>query len=150
MPGLPGPGRPHRLVSAVSTIPLPWPRPPLAQNDRRHWRQQHRDFQTAKDEACWAIRAARPTPLESAEVVLHYRVKDRIRRDADGPAPTLKVVLDALVAEHVIPDDSWTHIPRVTIQIHPPQPGQPPRMWLTLTPITEPPTGGSLAPQETP
>lgn len=133
----------------MSVIPLPWRKPPLAQNDRRHWRQQHRDFQTAKDEACWAIRAARPTTHERAEVVLHYRVKDRIRRDADGPAPTLKVVLDALVAEHIIPDDSWNHVPRVAIHIHPPAPGQPPAMWLTLT-DTEPPTGGSSASQETP
>jgi Holliday junction resolvase RusA-like endonuclease len=121
----------------IVTVPLPWRKPPLAQNDRRHWRQQHRDFQAAKDEAQWAIRAARPGRIDGAEVVLHYRVPDRRRRDADGPAPTLKAVLDALVAEQVIPDDSWTHVPRVAVQIHPPTPGQRPGMWLTLTRLEE-------------
>lgn len=135
---------------ATRLVPLPWRKPPLAQNDRRHWRQQHRDFQTAKDEAQWAIRAAGPGRTDGVEVVLHYRVPDRRRRDADGPAPTLKAVLDALVAEQVIPDDSWTHVPRIAVQMHPPTPGQPPAMWLTLTPITEPPTGGSSASQELP
>lgn len=132
------------------SVTLPWPRPPLTQNDRRHWRQQHRDFQAAKDEARWAIRAARLPQIERAEIVLHYRVPDRRRRDADGPAPTLKAVLDALVAEQVIPDDAWTNVPRIAVQIHPPAPGQPGLMWLTLQPLTDPATAGSSASQETP
>jgi len=137
------------MTSSDLTISLPWLRPPLAQNDRRHWRQQHRDFQTAKDQARWAIRAARPPKLDGVEIVLHYRVADHRRRDADGPAPTLKAVLDALVAENVIPDDSWNHVPRIAVQIHPPTPGTPPAMWLTLTTI-KPPTGGSSVSQEHP
>lgn len=95
-------------------------------------------------------RAARHHHRPRREIVLHYRVPDRRRRDADGPAPTLKAVLDALVDEHVIPDDSWTHVPRIAVQIHPPDPAQPPAMWLTIQTLTEPPTGGSTASQETP
>jgi Holliday junction resolvase RusA-like endonuclease len=113
-------------------VQLPWVKPPLAQNDRRHWRQQHRDFQAAKEQAQWAIRAARLPTVQRAEITLHYRVPDRRRRDADGPAPTLKAVLDALVAEHVLPDDSSDHVPRVAIEIHPPEPGQPPGLWLSI------------------
>lgn len=116
------------------TIPLSWPKPPLVQNDRRHWTAQARAFAQAKDEARWAIRAAKVTPIVGAEVTLHYRLPDKRRRDADGPAPTLKVVLDALVAEGVLTDDSWVEVPSCRIQIHPP--GGHAAMWVELTNVT--------------
>lgn len=116
----------------MTTIPLPFAKPPLAQNDRRAWIAQWRDFQTAKEQARWAIRAARVAPVERAEVTLHYRVPDMRRRDADGPAPTMKVCLDALVDEGVIKDDSFIYIPRTSIEIHPPIKGKPPAMWLEI------------------
>lgn len=116
-------------------IPLPFAKPPLAQNERRIWQQQHRDFQAAKEQARWAIRAAKVTPVERAEVTLHYRVPDMRRRDADGPAPTMKVCLDALVDEGVLRDDSFVYIPRTSIEIHAPIKGEPPAMWLSIEPL---------------
>ena len=77
------------------------------------------------------VRAAKPAAVIGAEVTLHFRPKDKRRRDADGLAPTLKVVLDALVTEGVLPDDSWVHVPAATCRIHPPN-GEPAAMWLTL------------------
>lgn len=115
-------------------IQLPWQKPPLAQNDRQHHMVKAKAFAAAKDDARWAIRAARVAPIVGAVVTLHYRVPDKRRRDADGPAPTLKAVLDALVAEGVLPDDSWVCVPSCAVVIHPPQ--GPPAMWLALTDIT--------------
>lgn len=131
------------------TIRLPWLRPPLSQNDRdERTRGGARKIADAKVMARWAVRAARVTPVDRAEVTLHYRVPDRRRRDADNLAVVLKVCQDALVAEGVLPDDSWTHIPAATCRIHPPD--GPPALWLTLTPITDPATAGSSASQENP
>jgi crossover junction endodeoxyribonuclease RusA len=131
------------------TIRLPWPKPPLSQNDRdERTRGGARKIADAKAEARWAVRAGRVTPVDRAEVTLHYRVPDRRRRDADNLAVVLKVCQDALVLEGVLADDSWTHIPAATCRIHPPD--GPPAMWLTLTPINEPPTGGSSVSRDTP
>jgi len=134
-------------------IALPWTAPPLAQNDRQHWRAKAESFARAKSEARWAIRAAHVDPMERAIVTLHYRVPDRRVRDADGPAPTLKAVLDALVAEAVIPADDWQHVPRISIQMHPPQPSMPPALWITLAALptqSRPARGGSSHSKDTP
>lgn len=117
-------------------IPLPWTSPPLMQNDRQHWATKARAFGSAKNEARWAIRAARVKPIVGAEVQLHYRVPDRRVRDTDGPAPTLKACLDALVAEGVLPDDSWVCVPASGIRFHPPVKGVGPALWIELTKIT--------------
>ena len=136
-------------VTDPVSIPLPWPKPPLSQNDRdERKRGGARKIANAKDQARWAVRAARVQPLAGAEVTLHYRVPDRRRRDADNLAVVLKVCQDALVLEGVLPDDSWVHVPAATCRIHPPD--GPPALWLTLTTITEPPTGGSFVSQENP
>lgn len=113
-----------------------WDKPPLRANDRRTWQVQHRVRAKAMEEARWAIRAARLTPVAGAEIELHYRVPDRRRRDSDGPEPTKKVVIDALVAEGVLPDDSFLEVPRSSVVIHPPN-GQPASIWVELTNVEE-------------
>lgn len=119
-------------------IPLPWPKPPLSQNDRdERKRGGARKIADAKRDACHAIRAADIRPIVGAVVTLHYRVADRIRRDADNLAVVLKVCQDALVLEGVLPRDDWVHVPHSGQRIHPPEPGQPSALWLELTDITD-------------
>lgn len=123
-------------MSAVE-IPLPWVKPPLSQNDRNDRRTGGaRKIAEAKAQAQWAIKAARVTPITGAVVVLHWLIPNKIRRDCDNLGPTLKVCQDALVAEGVLPDDSWQHVPRSGHEIHPPT-GEPARMWLELDVATE-------------
>lgn len=122
----------------VLTIPLPWPKPPLSQNDRdERNRGGARKIATAKAEARMAIRSARVRPIVGCEITLHYRVPDRRRRDADNLAVLLKVCQDALVDEGVIPRDDWVCVPHSGQTIHPPQPGQPSALWLELLVLTE-------------
>ena len=122
-------------VSTIS-IPLPWERPPLTGNRTRgNPYARANEVRQAKDAAQWAIRACRVRAIVGAEVTLHYRPKTRQRRDADGLFPTLKVVQDALVAEGVLPDDSWVCVPSATCRIH--EPDGEPRMWVELTVIRE-------------
>lgn len=125
-------------MMATLTITLPWPKPPLTGNRTRgNPYARANEVKTAKQQAAVAIRAARPPQLHGASVTLVLRLADRRRRDADGLAPTLKVCLDALVAERVLPDDSWTYVPSVTCRIYPPMTDQPAEMWLELSEIQE-------------
>jgi crossover junction endodeoxyribonuclease RusA len=89
-----------------------------------------------KAEAGWAIRAADVTPIVGANITLHYRPKDRRRRDADGLFPVLKCVTDALVDQGVIPEDSWVTVPRAACHIHAPS-SEGPAMWVELSEVTE-------------
>lgn len=125
----------------MTTIPLVWTAPPITKNDTRrhgnHHAMRHK-WANALGEARWAIRAARPEPLEHAVVTLHWRQPDRRRRDGDGAAPTLSACLDALVLEEVLPDDSWQHVLHSGVTCHPPVAGQPAAMWLTVDEPEEP------------
>lgn len=114
----------------MTTVDLPWKRPPLTGNDRGHTRFS--PFRRVKAEALVMIRAAHLDPIGAACVTLHWRIPDRRRRDADNLGPTLKACQDALVEAGVLPDDSWQHVPAATCRIHPPD-GTPARMWLELT-----------------
>jgi crossover junction endodeoxyribonuclease RusA len=117
----------------VTTIPLPWSKPPLTGNRTRgNPYARAAEVKNSKLEAEAAINLANPAPMAGAEITLHFRPKDRRRRDADGLFPTLKVCQDALVAEGVLVEDSWVTIPAATCRIHPPN-GQPAAMWLELT-----------------
>ena len=119
----------------MTTIPLPWTAPPLTQNGLR--RMHHMAEAAAKRNALLVarvtIRAARVPFMSGANVILHWRMPDRRRRDGDGAAPTLKVCLDALVAEGVLHDDSWVEVPHSGVTAHAPKPGHPGAMWLELT-----------------
>lgn len=117
------------------TIPLPWLRPPLRANDRRSWQAQHRARAEVLDAARYAVRAARITPIVGANVALHWRPANNRRQDADGMFPTLKVSVDAVVLEGVLPDDCWVNVPAMTCRIH--EPDGEPRIWLELTPPPE-------------
>jgi crossover junction endodeoxyribonuclease RusA len=117
----------------MTIIPLPWSKPPLTGNRTRgNPYARAKEVDMAKGDAILAVVRADIAPVVGANVTLHFRPKDKRRRDADGLFPTLKVCLDALVAEGVLPDDSWVHVPAATCRIHPPN-GQPAAMWLTLT-----------------
>ena len=128
--------RRHACVAAAGeTFALPWSLPPLTQNQlrRMHHHAEAKAKAQAKSEARWAIRAARLAPRGGANVVLHWRMPDNRRRDGDGAAPTLKVILDALVAEGVLYDDSWVEVPHSGVTCHPPLPKMPGSLWVELT-----------------
>ena len=128
-------------------IDLPWTKPPLTGNRTRgNPHARAKEVREAYWEARTAVEDAKVTPIVGAEVTLHFRPKDKRRRDADGMFPTLKVCQDALVHDGVLPDDSWVHVPSATCRIHPPN-GQPAALWLELsdlTPFKETPHDDSL------
>lgn len=115
-------------------VPLPWSRPPLTLNPSLRAENPHAKaskVRAAKAEAVAAIEAANVPAMAGAIVMLHYRVPDRRRRDADNLAATLKVCQDALVTAGVLVEDSWVTVPHSGQRIHPPT-NEGPAMWLTL------------------
>jgi hypothetical protein len=121
----------------VTVIPLPWSKPPLTGNRTRgNPYARANEVADTKGQAIVAIARVARRPLVGAEVSLVFRPNDRRRRDADGMFPTLKVCLDALVLQGVLPDDSWVHVPAATCRIDTPVAGVPAAMWLELTNIT--------------
>lgn len=123
----------------TQTVTLPWDTPPLTKNNvrRMHWQQEARARRPVVEAARWAVRAARLTPVDAANVVLHWRVPTRRRRDGDGADPTKAACIDALVLEGVLPDDSWAHIPHSGITVHPPAAGEPGALWLEVTEVSD-------------
>jgi crossover junction endodeoxyribonuclease RusA len=119
----------------MTTIPLPWERPPITLNPGLRSSSPYvkaAQVRHAKAEAVTAILAADVAPMAGVIVTLHYRVPDRRRRDADNLAATLKVVQDALVVAGVLVEDSWVTVPESRQRIHPPIKGMPGSLWLTL------------------
>lgn len=119
----------------MTTIPLPWPKPPVTLNQRGGSQVIARRMATAKDETRWLLRANRALSKPSAPVVLtlHWQPAVKRRRDVDNPMPTLKAVADALVAEGLLEDDDSEHVPVMACRIHPPVAGTPAAMWLEIT-----------------
>lgn len=112
-------------------IPLSFPAPPLTANQRLHWRRRADLTKTVRHEV--AMRAARLGPMAPPiTVTLHYRPRDRRRRDADNLVPTLKACCDGLVDARVVPDDTPDLMVKVMPVIHPPE--GPARCWLEVQP----------------
>lgn len=99
---------------------------------RMHYQAEAKLRAKTIEAARWAIRQTKPAPMVGAIVVLNWRMATRRRQDGDGAAPTLAAVIDALVLEGVLPDDSWVCVPHSGVTCHPPTKGEPGAMWVSL------------------
>lgn len=113
-------------------VPLPWTRPPMSLNDRRHWSAHHTERDDVMKTARWSIRAARLGHHDRVETCLHWRPARAGRRDSDNPVATAKVVCDALVLEQVVDDDDPAHMRKLMPELHDPERGKPGAVWLTV------------------
>ena len=85
-------------------IRLPYTKPPLSLNDRKHWRVKSKV--TAEIRAHVAHHAQYIPACSASEVWLVYVPRDARRRDADNLVPILKACCDGLVDARVVPDDT--------------------------------------------
>ena len=86
-------------------IQLPYTKPPLSLNDRKHWRKKASITKEIRDfvhQAAWLVIPA----CSASDVTLHYVPRDARRRDADNLVPILKACCDGLVDAGVVPDDT--------------------------------------------
>lgn len=85
---------------------LPWEKPPLSMNDRRHWSHKHQWTKALRGTAFYLARSARIPDLGRCSVELVYSPATRRTRDADNIFATLKPLADGLVDAGVVPDDT--------------------------------------------
>ena len=96
-------------------IRLPWDRPPLSANDRRHHMAQARAVAEVRRDAGWTVKAIRIPRCSHLTVGLVYVPTIRRRRDgAENYGPTLKAIVDAIATDlQIVPDDTSEYVTRL-------------------------------------
>lgn len=105
-------------MSRTWTIALPAGLKLLSPNQRLHWSERNRRFQSLK-KAAWAMALnARIPALEHVTVTAEYQPPDGRHRDPDNaPAASLKPCIDGLVAAGVLAGDDRRHVSEVACRI---------------------------------
>lgn len=86
------------MVSMSQLIQLAWPSPNLSPNGRYHWTVVSKDKKSAREDACWATKAAKcKVPEEGAiRLQITFYPPDKRRYDIDGLLSRLKAGLDGI------------------------------------------------------
>lgn len=122
----------------MTTVPLPFTRPPLSLNDRGHWRPRAQKIAGLRAMARTLAVTHKVPPMEAAVVTLVYRPRDRRARDAANMHATLKPITDGLVdAGRLTRGDSSEYVEE-RCRIEPAVKGQPAALWLEITPKEAP------------
>jgi len=111
---------------------MPWPRPPLSANDRRHYMARAQLVAQVRVTAGWVVRAARIPPCTRVTVGLVYVPVIRRKRDGgENYADTLKAAIDGVVDAGVVPDDTPEYVIRLMPVVAPVDRDRP-GVFLTL------------------
>lgn len=108
----------HDRAPGSFVLTLPWPAPPLRQNDRLHWSARARAVRDIRHAVAMLARPASLRIYTRCDIGLVWHVNTAHRRDSDGPAPTLKAAIDGLVDAGVLPDDRHEYVRRTWTEIH--------------------------------
>jgi len=115
-------------------IDLPYTKPPLSMNDRKHHMARARLTRQIRSTTAWLAKQVKvPTGAERASVCLHYRPRDNRRRDSDNLMPVLKAACDGLVDHGLVPDDTPDLMAKAMPVIHPAEKGSEGSLWLTIS-----------------
>lgn len=96
---------------------LPYRSPPLTLNQRIHHMAEHRIKGDLKKAAILLARSQKIPHLRAITAELRWLKADNRRADADNIAPTLKPLLDGLVAAGVLDDDNSDHVLRASTRV---------------------------------
>jgi crossover junction endodeoxyribonuclease RusA len=140
------------MIQSPVIIELPWTAAPLSLNDRGAWAARARKIADVRATMLTLARAAKlPHLVDHATIQLHYRPRDRRRRDTDNLVATLKPICDALTIGRaagktrtgkIIPpqygyglvlDDIPRYMSKPEPIIHPAERGKPGAMWLEIS-----------------
>lgn len=121
-------------------IPLPFGKPLLTMNQRRHHFAVARDVKVLRQAAAFLMRKHHVPRNQSHVVVsLHYTPRDNRRRDADNLVPTLKALCDGIVDAGIVADDTPTYMTKHMPVITPADKDPKRTSRLTLTVACTPP-----------
>lgn len=79
---------------------------PLNLNARTHWAVKAKQVREVRQAAASLTLAAQVPPLQHISVELHYRPRDKRRRDPLNLVAMLKPIEDGIVDAGIIPDDT--------------------------------------------
>lgn len=121
-------------ITWTYALDLGYSKPPLSMNDRKHHMARARITREIRTKTAFLAKSEKvPTGCEHARVGLHYRPRDRRRRDADNLMPILKAACDGLVDHGLVADDTPELMSKLMPVIHPAEKGRPGALWLTIT-----------------
>jgi len=124
---------PGQLTAQAYRLDLPWGRPPLSLNDRRHRLAKIPVIREVRTTAGWLARTARIPSSTHVTVTLVYQPGPRGRAsDADNWVATLKPLCDGLVDAAVVPDDTPEWMTKTMPQVLP-RSRSGPHCWLIVT-----------------
>ena len=89
----------------------------LTSNQRLHWGERARRTRALRWRATLAYREAGKPRLEVAHCVATFTYRDRRRRDDHNLGPTLKALIDGVVAAGLLPDDDHDHLAGPDIRV---------------------------------
>jgi crossover junction endodeoxyribonuclease RusA len=99
---------------------MPWPRPPISANDRRHRMEDATEVAQIRHDVGWIVKAARMPPSDHVTVGLEYVPATRRCRDGgENLCPTLKACIDGVVDAGVVPDDAPEYVKRTMPEVAP-------------------------------
>jgi len=102
------------IVQTTYRLRMPWPRPPLSANDRRHYMARADVVAQVRYTAGWVVKGARIPPCSRVTVGLVYVPSNRRKRDGgENYADTLKAAIDGVVDAGVVPDDTPEYVVRL-------------------------------------
>jgi crossover junction endodeoxyribonuclease RusA len=127
---------PSSLGTETYVIPLMFTSPPLRSNGRQHWTYRARITRELHEQVGWQLIKLKVPALTRPTFTLHWQPATNRRRDSDGPVPTSKAYLDALVVHKILPDDTPEHVTHMMPVIEPV--AKPARLWLELAPPAVP------------
>lgn len=84
--------------------------PLITSNDRRSWAAHHRIRCDVRDRALWLLRVEKIPRLQYVHIFGIVHATNMRRRDAGNWYPTCKVIIDAMVAEGILPEDDQHHV----------------------------------------
>lgn len=132
------------MTTPTLTIPLPWTKPPLSDNDRGISRGAKfarnatvRDIQYEIHTLAKAHKL--PRNIKHVAVTLHYAPRDNRRRDVDNLNATAKPIYDALAGGSkripgygMVPDDTPELMTKLMPVIHPKSTTGKGQLWLEI------------------
>lgn len=119
-------------MATPTYVRLPWTKPPLSLNDRRHWTAHAREVSAVRHAARVYLKRAGFDPRgQRVKIQLGWTPATRRRADTDNAMATLKVIADAAVDIGLVPDDVplWMAKPEPIITA----PSKDPHLWIELS-----------------
>lgn len=115
------------------TIPLPYEKPPLSENQRLHWAKKASVVREVRNTArLLAVLHQVPRNCDHVTVSLHWAPARNGRRDAENPVPTLKALCDGICDAEVVGDDVPAQMTKLMPVIHPKSTTGKGQLWLEI------------------